>query len=181
MCSQLVEHVNGDVLAECLERFGGEVGRLTSNLARRLPDAPAPQSSDPETERFLLFKAMAELLRAVAASVPLCVVLDDFHWADGQSVALLKHVARTVEHDALQLLVTYRDSEPTKDHSSTGVLADLRRIDGVERIALADAVRAPLRLRERQRTVVGVSRPEVMGRCREGTNPAARQITDRCR
>ena len=48
-------------------RHGGEIGRLARNLARRVPDAPAPQSSDPETERFLLFRAVAELLRAVGA------------------------------------------------------------------------------------------------------------------
>ena len=137
VCSQLVEHMDSDVLAGYAGRLGGDVGRLASNLARRLPDAPTPQSSDPETERFLLFKAVAELLRAVAGSAPLCVVLDDFHWADGQSVALLKHVARTVEQGSLVLLVTYRDSELTKDHPLTGVLADLRRIEGVERIALA--------------------------------------------
>jgi tetratricopeptide (TPR) repeat protein len=101
-----------------------------------LPEAPAPQSSDPETERFLLFKAVAELLRVVARSVPLCVVLDDFQWADGQSVALLKHVARSVEQGQLQMLVTYRDSDLTKDHPLSGVLADLHRLQGVERIAL---------------------------------------------
>ena len=82
--------------ATCSMRYvaahGGEVGRLARNLARRVPDAPAPQSTDPETERFLLFKAVGELLLAVARSQPLCVVLDDFHWADGQSVALLRHV-----------------------------------------------------------------------------------------
>lgn len=37
---------------------------------------------------------------------------------------------------SLQLLVTYRDSDLTKDHALTGVLADLRRLEGVERIAL---------------------------------------------
>jgi predicted ATPase len=84
----------------------------------------------------LLFKAVAELLRAVGASVPLCVMLDDFHWADGQSVALLKHVAQTVEQTALQIVVTYRDSDLTKEHALSGALADLRRIDGVTRIAL---------------------------------------------
>ena len=137
VCSQLVEHMDSDVLAGYAARLGGDVGRLASNLARRLPDAPTPQSSDPETERFLLFKAVAELLRAVACSAPLCVVLDDFHWADEQSVALLKHIARTVEQGSLVLLVTYRDSELTKDHALTGALADLRRSEGVERIALA--------------------------------------------
>ena len=116
---------------------GGEIARLARNLARRVPDAPAPQSSDPETERFLLFKAAGELLRAVAGLQPLCVVLDDFHWADGQSVALLKHVARAVEQGALIVIVTYRDSDLTKDHPLTGVLADLRRIDGIERVGLA--------------------------------------------
>jgi len=84
----------------------------------------------------LLFKAVVELLRAVAQAVPLCVVLDDFHWADGQSVALFKHVARNLEHGALQLLVTYRDSDLGKDHPLTAALADLRRLEGVERVAL---------------------------------------------
>ena len=64
------------------------------------------------------------------------MVLDDFHWADGQSVALLKHLARSVEQGALQVLVTYRDSDLTTDHPLTGALADLHRLQGVERIAL---------------------------------------------
>ena len=84
VCSQLVEHAPDDVLDGHVAAHGGEIGRLARNLARRVPDAPAPRSSDPETERFLLFKAAGELLRAVARSQPLCVVLDDFHWADGR-------------------------------------------------------------------------------------------------
>ena len=137
VCSQIVAHAPEEVLAEYVGELGGEIRRLAGNLSRRVPAAPPPQTSDSETERFLLFKAVAELFRAVAGSVPLCVVLDDFHWADGQSVALLKHVARTVEHSALQFLVTYRDSDITKNHPLSAALADLRRIDGVERIALS--------------------------------------------
>jgi AAA ATPase domain len=137
VCSKLVEHADADLVEEYVERCGGEIARLAGNLARRLPGAPAPRSSDPETERFLLFRAVSELLRAVARAVPLCVVLDDFHWADGQSVVLLKHVVRAVEEAAVQFVVTYRDSDLTRDHPLTGALADLRRIDGAERIALA--------------------------------------------
>ena len=137
VCSQLVEHAPSEVLDGYVAAHGGEIGRLTRDLARRVPDAPAPQSTDPETERFLLFKAVGELLRAVARSQPLCVVLDDFHWADGQSVALLKQVVRAVEEGALMVIVTYRDSDLTKDHPLTGVLADLRRSEGVARIRLS--------------------------------------------
>jgi class 3 adenylate cyclase len=130
VCSQVVEHSPIEVLDAYVGLHGGELGRLARNLSRRVPDAPAPRSTDPETERFLLFKAVGELLPAVARSQPLCVVLDDFHWADGQSVALLRHVARVVEQGTLLVIVTYRDSDLSKDHPLTGVLADLRRIEG---------------------------------------------------
>ena len=136
VCAQLVEHAPQDLLARHVERHKGELGRLARNLERRITDLPEPQTSDPETERYLLFSAVAGLLQEVAQSVPLCVVLDDLHWADGQSVALLKHVVRTVEQGALQVIATYRDSDLGKDHPLGAVLADLRAVEGVQRIAL---------------------------------------------
>jgi class 3 adenylate cyclase len=136
VCSQLVEHAPQEVLNRLVERHKGELGRLARNLERRVADLPAPQTSDPETERYLLFSAVAGLLQEIAQSVPVCLVLDDLHWADGQSVALLKHVVRTVERGALQVIATYRDSDLGKDHPLSAVLADLRSIEGVQRIAL---------------------------------------------
>ena len=79
---------------------------------------------------------MAGLLTEISGSVPVVVVLDDFHRADGQSVALLKHVARAAEQSAVQLIVTYRESDLGKDHPLTGLLADLHQVPGVDRIAL---------------------------------------------
>ena len=136
VCSQLVEHAPEELLSAHVQRHGGELGRLARNLPARVEGLPDPQSSDPETERYLLFSAVAGLLGEVAESVPVCVVLDDLHWADGQSVALLKHLVRTVEHGALQLIATYRDSDLGKDHPLTGVLTDLRTLAGVQRLAL---------------------------------------------
>ncbi len=136
VCSQLVEHAPAELLEQYVERHGGELSRLARNLQARVPGALSPQTSDPETERYLLFSAVAGLLEEVSASVSLFVALDDFQWADGQSVALLKHVARTVERSKLLLAVTYRDSDLGKDHPLTGALADLRQLEGVERIAL---------------------------------------------
>jgi len=135
-CSHIVEHAPQELLNRLVERHKGELGRLARNLERRVPDLPQPQASDPETERYLLFSAVAGLLSEVSESVPICLVLDDFHWADAQSVALLKHLVRTVEQGALQVIVTYRDSDLGKDHPLSAVLADLRRVGGVQRIAL---------------------------------------------
>jgi class 3 adenylate cyclase len=136
VCSQLVKHASSAVLERHVERHGGELARLARELPRRLPDVPEPESSDPETGRFLLFSAVAGALVELAASVPVCLVLDDLHWADGQSVALLKHVVSATESCALQVIVAFRDSDLGKDHPLGAVLADLRRIEGIERIAL---------------------------------------------
>jgi class 3 adenylate cyclase len=135
VCSQLVENAPSEVLERHVARHGGELARLARELPRRLPEVPEPESSDQETERFLLFSAVAGALSELAASVPVCLVLDDLHWADAQSVALLKHVVRA-DASALQLIVAFRDSDLGKDHPLAAVLADLRRIDGVERVGL---------------------------------------------
>ena len=136
VCSQLVEHAPSELLERHVERHGGELARLARGLAQRLPDLPEPESSDPETERFLLFSAVAGALVELAAAVPVCLVLDDLHWADAQSVALLKHVVSSAEACALQVIVAFRDSDLGKGHPLPAVLQDLRRVDGVERVAL---------------------------------------------
>jgi class 3 adenylate cyclase/tetratricopeptide (TPR) repeat protein len=136
VCSQIVEHAPQELLERHCKRHGGELSRLVRTLGERVEELPSPQTSDPETERYLLFSAVAGLLEQVAQSVPVCVVLDDLHWADGQSVALLKHVVRTAEQEALQVIAIYRDSDLGKDHPLGAVLADLRSVDGAQRIAL---------------------------------------------
>jgi AAA ATPase domain len=136
VCSQLVEHAPIDLLAAHVERHGGELSRVARNLRERVTQLPGLQSSDPETERYLLFSAVAGLIGEVAEQVPVCVVLDDLHWADAQSIALLKHLLRTLEQGSLQLIATFRDSDLGKDHPLTAVLADLRRVEGTQRIAL---------------------------------------------
>ena len=100
------------------------------------PGRPSRRRSDPETERFLLFSAVSGALVELAASVPVCLVLDDVHWADTQSVALLKHVTSAASSSALQVIVAFRDSDLGTDHPLSAVLQDLRRVEGVERIAL---------------------------------------------
>ncbi len=136
ICTQIVEDAPAELLARHLACHQGELGRLARNLSQRIDGPPPPQPSDPETERYLLFNAVGGLLGEMAETVPVCVVLDDLHWADAQSVVLLKHLVRTVEQGALHLIATYRGSDLGKDHPLSTVLADLRAIEGVQRVAL---------------------------------------------
>ena len=131
VCSQLVEHAPQELLAEHVKRHGGELaparaqpaerGSATCPRLRPLIPRPSATCCSPRSRG-----CSGRSLRAC----PLCVVLDDLHWADAQSVALLKHLLRTVEQGALQVIATYRDSDLGKDHPLTAVLADLRSLAG---------------------------------------------------
>jgi hypothetical protein len=134
--SHYVEHAPQDLLAEHVERHGGELSRLVPALVRRVSDAPPPKQTDPETERYLLFSAVGGLLEGAGDDSPVVLLLDDLHWADGPTLALLKHVLGEARPSRLLLLGTYRDSDLSGTHPLTGVLADLRREEGVERLAL---------------------------------------------
>ena len=135
--SHYVEHAPDDVLGAHVEAHGGELARmLREPLARRVAAVPPPQQTDPETGRFLLFEAVAGLLQQAAAHRPVLLALDDLHWADSQSLALLKHVAGATADSALLILAIYRESDLDRGHPLADAVADLQRLEGVERRAL---------------------------------------------
>jgi tetratricopeptide (TPR) repeat protein len=131
-----VEHAPEEVLSAHIERYGGELNRLLPGLASRFPEAPPPRETDPETERYLLFNAAAGLLEGAAAERPVVLLMDDLHWADKPTLALLRHVVGSSDGGALLILGTYRDSELSRQHPLSGLLADLRSEPGIERISL---------------------------------------------
>ncbi|HEY1358439.1 MAG TPA: AAA family ATPase [Thermoleophilaceae bacterium] len=132
-----VEHAPQEVLDEHAERRGGDLTRLVPRLASRVEAVPEPSASDPETERYLLFGAVLGLLEDASRDAPLVLVLDDLHWADAQSLALMRHVVAGSAGLKLMLLGTFRDSELDRQHPLTDVLAAMRREEGVDRLALS--------------------------------------------
>ena len=134
--SHLAEHATDAVLDAHVERHGGDLGRLLPALHRRLPRLPPPTETDPETERYLLFSAVVGLLAEASAKRPIVLLLDDLHWADKPTLALLQHVVGESAACHLLLIGTYRDSDLTREHPLTDTLAVLRREPGVERLAL---------------------------------------------
>jgi tetratricopeptide (TPR) repeat protein len=114
----------------------GELARLVPELARRIPDLPPPQAAEAETERFLLFEAVTGLLATASRESPIVLVLDDLHWAVAPELLLLKHLVRSVEPMRLLVIGTYRDTDLSRTHPLTAMLADLRKESGVERVSL---------------------------------------------
>lgn len=135
--SHYVEHAPEAVLIAHVERQGGELTRLLRGLlAKRVDGVPPPQQADAETERYLLFEAVAALLQAASEHQPVLLVLDDLHWAESQTLSLLRHVAAGVTDSALLILGTYRESDVERGHPLGDALENLHRLDGVERCAM---------------------------------------------
>ncbi len=134
--SHLVDHAPRDVLEQHLERHGGALSRLVPRLMHRMPSAPAPARTDPQTERYLAFAAVVGLLEQVTAEAPVVLVLDDLHWADGPTLALLRHLVTEIEDCRILVLGTYRHSDLPREHQLALLLAALRREDHVTRMTL---------------------------------------------
>jgi tetratricopeptide (TPR) repeat protein len=123
------------LLAGSMGRYGGELVRLVPELSERIPGLAAPIRTDPETERYRLFDAVAAWLAAASAEQPVLLVLDDLQWAAKPTLLLLRHVVRAAGGRVL-VLCTYRDTELTHDHPLVELVADLRRQGGVDRLSL---------------------------------------------
>ncbi len=132
----LVKEAPQPVLDAHVERFGGDLVRLISALGDRVPALPPARESDPETERYLMYAAVAGLLEGAAEQAPLVLILDDLHWADAPTLSLLRHVVSAGSEIRLIVAGTYRDSDLARDHPLTALLADLHGEQGVERIKL---------------------------------------------
>ena len=116
---------------------GGPVlAQLVAALTERFPDLPQPASLQPDEERFRLLDAMSQLMIARSRRSPLLVCLDDLHWADGSTVAMLRHVVRFAPGHRLLVVGTYRDAEVGADHPLHEALGALRREVEFERLKL---------------------------------------------
>jgi tetratricopeptide (TPR) repeat protein len=74
----------------------------------------APATGD--TDRFRVFDALAQGLGVLAGETPLCIVLDDLHWADPPSIELLDFAAQQLHGAPVLFLGTYRDVELEPEH-----------------------------------------------------------------
>ena len=132
----LVKHSPPDQLESCVRPYGSDLSRLVPSVSTLLPGLPATRATDADTERYLLFAAVAGVIADVSRSQPVVLVLDDLQWADRGSLLLLRHLAVAEQIPRALILATYRDSELMHAEALRDTLGALRRHTGVQRIEL---------------------------------------------
>ncbi len=132
---------------------------LAPEMQTCCPYVPPNPPLDPLAEQQRLFESMVALCTALTARTPLLLVVEDVQWADGGTLALLRHLARRGRSTGLKLLLvlTYRETELDQAHPLNDVLFDLTR----ERLAVHIKL-APFD-REQTRQLLGVMFQEEIG------------------
>jgi tetratricopeptide (TPR) repeat protein len=128
------------ILRACVEGLDGEhlkaiLGSGASEIARLIPEIKLSLSSieeakaatDSESARFRLFDAVATLLKNLASSGPLLMVVDDLHDADRPALQMLRFVARETKDASILMLGTYRDAEVRQSPELGKLIGDLIR------------------------------------------------------
>ncbi|HEV3497198.1 MAG TPA: tetratricopeptide repeat protein, partial [Actinomycetes bacterium] len=138
-----------------------------------VPDNQLTGPLDPAARAELLRSVLAGELRERARSAPLALLVEDGHWIDPSSRALLEHLARGLPGEPLLLMVTTRPTDSGRQ--VTEALADLPHHHQVTLGELAAADAAELAA-ERARQLFGdreAPAPGVLGRVveRAGGNP----------
>lgn len=138
----LIDELGIDGLLAALGESTSYIARIVPELAK-LSEETAPVLTTDAEDRFVLFDAMARLLRNVSKQRLLVIVLDDLHAADEASLHLLHFVARGLR-DMHALIVgtsveqTSGSSVATKDLiSAIGREGDVVRLEGLERDSIA--------------------------------------------
>jgi DNA-binding NarL/FixJ family response regulator len=114
-------------------------GGVTRDFARLLPEfGPADSDAGDIVARARLFEQMLALLERLADAGPVVLLIEDAHWADRSTRDLLAFlIGRQQVLDGVLIIVTYRSDELHRTHPLRPLLAELARLNWVERMDLA--------------------------------------------
>ncbi|GIF04951.1 adenylyl cyclase [Actinoplanes siamensis] len=152
--------VQRSALTERIARYDGTGQRaplLAAVINLPMADSELTAQLEPSRREELLRSTLMACLRDRAADGPLLVLLEDCHWIDPASLALLEHLVHHIADLPVLVVATSREPMPEK---LTGLahVADLR----LDLMSQGDAEElATLRLRERYGPVTDIA-PEIL-------------------
>jgi predicted ATPase len=103
----MVEALRQLVAEPALTEGLSDLARLFEGL--RVP--PLVGLGDRGLERTRMFEAVRKLIERASSRAPLAIFIDDLHWADSGTVALLHYLVRGLRQRRCMFFVTYRADE----------------------------------------------------------------------
>jgi predicted ATPase len=119
--------LNAPISFHAMPEEYGIAAWLTSTEAA--PKLGKPELS-PQVWKDQVFAGVAKTLHGIAIQEPVIIFIDDVHWADSASLALMHYLARAIQDsERVLLLATYRTEELTSDEEGhPHPLAEIMRL-----------------------------------------------------
>jgi DNA-binding CsgD family transcriptional regulator len=114
---------------------GPQLRRLSTQVDRHLSDTG--RAANLRSPRQALFDALTGFLRRLALDRPIALILDDLHWAQLPTLAMLEQMLIGCADVRMLVVATFRTTPPDRSDELTTRLAELHRFDGVRRLDLA--------------------------------------------
>jgi pilus assembly protein CpaF len=124
-------------LQDAVGSNGPLLAHLVPALRQKVRGMPPASEVPPNQLRETLFRAIFDFLIACQGTRPLLVVLDDLHWADDETVLLLRDIAERLGGSKLVILGTYWDTELDSGRPFTQAASRLLRRRRAQRVALS--------------------------------------------
>ena len=109
---------------------------LAPELRPYCTDVPPNPSLEPEAEQHRLFENVVSFCDGLAEHSPLMIVIDDAHWGDSSTLAMMRHLARRTRDQRILLVTTYREVELDIARPLHEVLLDINRARLATRLKL---------------------------------------------
>src|SRR5512141_3079723 len=137
----IVEALRGLIRRTDPAELDAVIGHGRTELARLMPDL-GPVGEEPASGLRLgsaqgrLFELLLGVLERMAERTPVVFAVEDIHWSDRSTRDLLGFLIRNLRDVRVMLLLTFRSDELHRRHPLLPFVAELGRLDRVERVEL---------------------------------------------
>ena len=151
--AEIIEHnlAQAASLEDYRERMGlyaAELAQIAPSLRRIFPDLPKPLELPAAQLRGYLFQSLAEAMAGAARIRPCIYLLEDLHWADESTLALLTYLANRVARLPVVIIGTYRSGYSETNPALVRTLEELirmgvrpQKLSGLSKNAVAQMLR----------------------------------------
>ena len=108
--------------------YAAELAQIAPSLRRIFPDLPKPLELPAAQQRGYLFQSLAEAMAGAARIRPCIYLLEDLHWADESTLALLTYLANRIAQLPAVIIGTYRSGYSDTNPALVRTLEELIRI-----------------------------------------------------
>jgi AAA ATPase-like protein len=126
--SNLAKAASWDDFRGRMGENAAELAQIAPSLRRVFPDIPQPLELPPAQKRRHLFQSVSDTMGRAARTRSQVYIVEDLHWADESTLALLIHLANRVAHLPVVIIGTYRDGYTEKNRALVRTLEELIRM-----------------------------------------------------